>query len=156
SPTSPPVNINYKPWPSAPWWRRAPPGPIGSGHVVVVHLQAEKDGAAAHLHLGPALPDSLRRLLGCDGRVRGQLDAGAAPLSVGRAQRIVPERTRLAVEERDGACRVPGCERTRCLQVHHVVHWEDVVDRHRQPGGAVWAPPPPAPPGRPWHRRQCR
>ncbi|MGI9023620.1 MAG: HNH endonuclease signature motif containing protein, partial [Acidimicrobiales bacterium] len=25
----------------------------------------------------------------------------------------------------DGACRVPGCERTRWLQAHHLLHWED-------------------------------
>ncbi|MDQ6798093.1 MAG: HNH endonuclease, partial [Actinomycetota bacterium] len=36
-----------------------------------------------------------------------------------------PNRTRLAIEERDGGCRVPGCDRTRWLHVHHVVHWED-------------------------------
>ena len=47
------------------------------------------------------------------------------PVSVGRAQRTVPDRTRRLVEHRDGACRVPGCERTRGLQVHHIVHWED-------------------------------
>ena len=39
-------------------------------HVVVVHLRADHEGAAAHLYLGPALPDALRRLLGCDGWVR--------------------------------------------------------------------------------------
>ena len=94
-------------------------------HVVVVHLRADHEGAAAHLHLGPALPDALRRLLGCDGWVRAQFDAGPTPLGVGRARRIVAERTRLAVEERDGACGVSGCERSRWLQVHHVVHWED-------------------------------
>ncbi len=94
-------------------------------HVVIVHLQTDQDGPSAQVHLGPALPDALRRHLGCDGRVRAQLDLGARPLSVGRALRIVPERTRLAVEHRDGGCRVPGCDRTRWLQVHHVVHWED-------------------------------
>ena len=44
---------------------------------------------------------------------------------MGRAQRIVPDRTRRLVEHRDGACRVPGCENTRGLHVHHIVHWED-------------------------------
>ena len=37
----------------------------------------------------------------------------------------VPERTQVAVEDRDGGCRVPGCDRSRWLQVHHLVHWED-------------------------------
>ncbi len=44
---------------------------------------------------------------------------------MGRAARIVSDRTRLAIEERDGACRVPGCDRTTWLHVHHVVHWQD-------------------------------
>ncbi len=77
------------------------------------------------LHLGPALPDSLRRQLGCDGRIRPVFEAGGVALSVGRTQRIVPERTRMAVEDRDGGCRVPGCTQRRWLEVHHVVHWED-------------------------------
>jgi hypothetical protein len=77
------------------------------------------------LHLGPALPDSLRRFMTCDARGRVQLDAHGTPLSVGRSARIVPDRTRLAIEERDGGCRVPGCERTKWLHVHHITHWED-------------------------------
>jgi len=94
-------------------------------HLVVVHLRGHEHGPVANLHLGPPLPDALRRLLGCDGRVRPVREVCGVALSVGRTQRIVPERTRLIIEERDGACRVPGCERSRCLQVHHVTHWED-------------------------------
>ncbi|HSH59229.1 MAG TPA: DUF222 domain-containing protein [Acidimicrobiales bacterium] len=103
-------------------------------HLIVVHLRGEShdghddnDGHAphAHVHGGPPLPDALRRLLGCDGRVRPMTEVNGVALSVGRTQRIVPERTRMAIEERDGACRVPGCERSRWLQVHHVTHWED-------------------------------
>ena len=29
------------------------------------------------------------------------------------------------VEDRDRGCRVPGCSRSRWLQVHHITHWED-------------------------------
>jgi len=97
-------------------------------HLMVVHLRGDDHGdhgAHAHLHGGPPLPDALRRLLGCDGRVRPLSEVAGVALSVGRTQRIVPERTRVAIEERDGACRVPGCERTRWLQVHHIIHWED-------------------------------
>ncbi len=94
-------------------------------HMVVVHLRSDEGHVRAHIHGGPPLPDALRRLVGCDGRVRPLSEVGGVALNVGRAQRIVPERTRMAIEERDGACRVPGCERTRWLQVHHVTHWED-------------------------------
>ena len=97
----------------------------GDGHVVVVHLRAEDHGPAAQVHLGQGLPDARRRQLGCDARVRTLVEVGHKPLSVGRSFRIVAERTRMAVEDRDGGCRVPGCERARWLQIHHVVHWED-------------------------------
>ena len=37
----------------------------------------------------------------------------------------MPDRTRMVVEERDRGCRVPGCDHSRWLHVHHIVHWED-------------------------------
>lgn len=37
----------------------------------------------------------------------------------------MPRRIRRLVEHRDGGCRVPGCDSTLWLQVHHIVHWED-------------------------------
>jgi len=95
-------------------------------HLVVIHVGADDTGEpTGHVHLGPALPDSLRRFMTCDTKARVQTDVDGTPLSVGRKARIVPDRTRLAIEERDGGCRVPGCERTRWLHVHHVTHWED-------------------------------
>jgi len=78
-----------------------------------------------HLHLGPALDPGLRRFLSCDSRIRVVFEDGGRPVSVGRAFRIVPDRTRIVVEERDRGCRVPGCDRSRWLNVHHVAHWED-------------------------------
>ena len=44
---------------------------------------------------------------------------------MGRAFRTVPDRTRITIEERDRGCRVPGCDRSRWLHVHHIRHWED-------------------------------
>ena len=46
-------------------------------------------------------------------------------MNVGRAFRTVPDRTRMVIEERDRGCRVPGCDRSRWLHVHHIEHWED-------------------------------
>jgi len=95
-------------------------------HLVVIHVGTDDTGEAnGHLHLGPALPDKLRRFITCDARARVQHDMGTKPMSVGRTARIVPNRTRLAIEERDGGCRVPGCDRTKWLHVHHIQHWED-------------------------------
>lgn len=95
-------------------------------HLVLVHVSTGDDGTVGgHLHLGPALPDALRRYLGCDARARLVVERAGVALSVGRAHHIVAERTRTAVEDRDGGCRVPGCERNRWLQIHHIRHWED-------------------------------
>jgi hypothetical protein len=95
-------------------------------HMVLVHVGATPDGGVGgHLHLGPQLPAGVRRFLSCDARVRAVLDDGGKPVSVGRSARTVPDRTRVAVEDRDRGCRVPGCERSRWLHVHHIQHWED-------------------------------
>jgi len=90
--------------------------------MVLVHLRAD---GGSHLHLGPGLGEGLGRFLRCDARVRAVLEAEGRPVSVGRAFRTVPDRTRIMVEDRDGGCRVPGCDRHRWLHVHHVQHWED-------------------------------
>ncbi len=95
-------------------------------HLGVVHVGTDDTGEAnGHVHLGPALPDNLRRFITCDAKARVQHDDNGTPLSVGRSARIVPDRTRLAIEERDGGCRVPGCDHDKWLHVHHIHHWED-------------------------------
>jgi hypothetical protein len=45
------------------------------------------------------------------------------PVSVGRTQRIVPQRTRRLVEDRDKGCRYPGCPVTGHVEIHHIYHW---------------------------------
>ncbi|MEP1123967.1 MAG: HNH endonuclease signature motif containing protein [Ilumatobacter sp.] len=70
------------------------------------------------------LPDSLRDLLTCDGRIDPIFVNGATPVSIGRTSRVIPERLRRTVLHRDhGCCQVPGCTATRGLDLHHVVHW---------------------------------
>ncbi|HEX3620834.1 MAG TPA: DUF222 domain-containing protein [Acidimicrobiales bacterium] len=95
-------------------------------HVVLLHLGTDANGStASHLHLGPGLSEGLRRFVGCDSRIRPVIEAGGRAVSVGRALRTVPERTRIAIEERDRGCRVPGCDHSRWIHVHHIRHWED-------------------------------
>lgn len=95
-------------------------------HLVLLHVRTENDGrTGGHLHLGPALSEGLRRFVGCDARMRPVIEAGGKPVSVGRAFRTVPERTRMVIDERDRGCRVPGCERSRWLHIHHIEQWED-------------------------------
>ena len=66
---------------------------------------------------------SVRDHICCDGLVQPVWEREGLPFSVGRTQRIVPERTRRIVERRDRGCRVPGCANDRFLEVHHIIHW---------------------------------
>lgn len=70
------------------------------------------------------LPDSLRDLITCDGRIDPVFVDDATPVSIGRSSRVIPERLRRVVLHRDhGCCQVPGCTATRGLDLHHIVHW---------------------------------
>lgn len=70
------------------------------------------------------LPDSLRDLLTCDGRIDPVFVDGATPVSIGRSSRVIPDRLRRVVLHRDhGSCQVPGCTATHGLDLHHIVHW---------------------------------
>lgn len=90
-------------------------------NLVLLHVGTDAGGNTnGHLHLGDGLSAGLRRFLGCDVRVRPVIEAGGKAVSVGRAFRTVPDRTRIVIEERDRGCRVPGCDRSRWLHVHHV------------------------------------
>jgi hypothetical protein len=105
--------------------------PDSDRHKVLWHLDCHHDNDTddtvlrLQAHLGSVLPDRLRRYLLCDATVTPVLRIDGVPVSVGRAQHIVADRTRRLVEHRDGACRVPGCPNNRGLQVHHIIHWED-------------------------------
>jgi len=71
------------------------------------------------------VPDAIRRYLTCNGTVTPVFLDNGLPVSVGRSQYVVPARTRTVIEHRDhGVCRVPGCDTTLGLEVHHLIHWE--------------------------------
>jgi hypothetical protein len=86
---------------------------------VYVHLDAE----GGWLNGRPRLPGHLVAKLTCEGTLQPLWERAGVPVSVGRALRIVPERTRRLVLDRDRGCRFPGCVATAHLQVHDVVHW---------------------------------
>ena len=75
---------------------------------------------------GIGVPEAITRLCTCDGTISPVFVDDSRPVSVGRSQRIVPDRTRRAVLHRDKKCRNPLCGATRGLEVHHVVHWHDL------------------------------
>jgi len=66
---------------------------------------------------------AIRDRILCDGVVQPVWHADGVPFSVGRAQHIVPDRTRRIVELRDRGCRVPGCTADRFVEIHHIIHW---------------------------------
>ncbi|HEX7133034.1 MAG TPA: DUF222 domain-containing protein [Iamia sp.] len=104
---------------------------VSSRPGVLLHLQApvgDAEAWRAEMHMGPALPPSMRRLLTCDGDIAAVWHTDGRPVQLGRRARIVPRRIRRLVEHRDGGCRVPGCDSTLWVQVHHIVHWEDHGD----------------------------
>ncbi len=72
------------------------------------------------------VPESIARLITCDGRIDPVFVDGAIPVSVGRSQRTIPDRLRRLVLFRDEhRCQVPGCTATRGFDLHHIIHWSD-------------------------------
>jgi hypothetical protein len=87
-----------------------------------IHLDVHATARDTH---GWNLPDTIRNYITCDGLLSPVFIDNSIPISVGRTQRMIPQRTRLIVLLRDQACRVPGCNETHHLEIHHVIHWED-------------------------------
>ncbi|WP_460938923.1 HNH endonuclease signature motif containing protein, partial [Phycicoccus ginsengisoli] len=88
-----------------------------------VYLHLSTDGA--WVNGGHAIP---LRLLGrflSDGVVQPVWETQGRPVSVGRSMRILPDRTRRLIQDRDRGCRFPGCTATRFVEVHHLHAWAD-------------------------------
>jgi hypothetical protein len=85
-----------------------------------IHLDTE----GAWLTGKPRLPDHIAAKLTCDGVLQPLWHTQGAPVNVGRAQRIVPARTRRLVQDRDRGCCFPSCTSTR-VECHHLIHWAD-------------------------------
>jgi hypothetical protein len=97
-------------------------------YEVVVHVDAQTLAADAdgRCELGDGQPlaaETARRLV-CDASVvelREREDGSL--LSLGRKRRTVSPPLRRALAARDRGCRFPGCDRTRFVDAHHVLHW---------------------------------
>ena len=88
-----------------------------------VNLYLERNGRLA-TDRGVEIPEPIARYLTCDGGIDPVVVENGLPVSVGRSQRTIPDRTRRTVLHRDGhCCQVPGCTATRGLDLHHIVHW---------------------------------
>jgi hypothetical protein len=90
---------------------------------IYVHLSTD----GAWLSGGHLLPDHLIRKLTCNGVLQPVWETEGVPVNVGRTQRIVPDRTRRLILDRDRGCRYPGCPvgLAPYLEVHHLDHWLD-------------------------------
>jgi hypothetical protein len=90
---------------------------------IVYHV--EVGTLAANPHLGPLLPDPIRRYLTCDADARLVLEQLGVPVALSSRRATVDSRLRTLIEQRDRGCRVPGCTQSRWLHIHHIVHRED-------------------------------
>jgi hypothetical protein len=90
-------------------------------HQVIVHVDRS---ALVEGRGRSGLPiESLRRIA-CDAEAVTLIeDENEQPLSVGRTTRTVPKRLYQALWARDRGCTFPGCNRTRFVHAHHVLHW---------------------------------
>ncbi|MEO7555146.1 MAG: DUF222 domain-containing protein [Acidimicrobiales bacterium] len=90
-------------------------GRPGDRYQVFLHLNARDAGrpVISTLHLGPVIRDSLARYLACDSTVAPVVYDGDRLVGVFPKERIVNDRLRRHIEQRDGGCRAPGCTQKR-------------------------------------------
>jgi hypothetical protein len=96
-------------------------GSTADRYQVIVHVAAE-----SHLEDGPNVTAETSRRIACDSSiVTIKEDKTGEPLSIGRRSRTIPPPMRRALRVRDKGCRFPGCNNTRFVDGHHIVHWAD-------------------------------
>lgn len=98
-----------------------PAGPVSRRDRYRVYVHLSDDGA--WVNGAGAIPPGLAAKFACDGTAQAVRESQGRPVSVGRAQRIVPDRTRRLITDRDRGCRYPGCTATRFVEVHHLTPW---------------------------------
>ncbi len=97
-----------------------------------VYLHLDTDGA--WVSGGHAIPLRLLSRFISDGKVQPVWETQGRPVSVGRSMRILPQRTRRLITDRDRGCRFPGCPTTTFVEIHHLNAWADggPTDEHNQ------------------------
>jgi hypothetical protein len=96
----------------------------GDPACVVLHVPASGPVTCAESDL-PVAPETARRLT-CDATLRALVtDALANPVGLSPRRRTVSPALMRVLRHRDRRCRFPGCERTRTLRAHHLVHAAD-------------------------------
>lgn len=97
----------------------------GAARRTRYRVQVHLDTDGAWLTGRPRLPQHIADQLTCDGVLTPVWETEGHPVNVGRAQRVVPHRSRVLILDRDRGCRFPGCGSARHLEVHHLIHWRD-------------------------------
>src|ERR1700694_5459400 len=77
-------------------------------HVDVGVLTGEATDGRCYVEGGAPLSPGAARRIGCDAEIVGVTERNGLPIDVGRKQRIVPERLRLALDLGGGVWRLPG------------------------------------------------
>jgi hypothetical protein len=99
---------------------------VHAGADALVREEPESGPWLAETEGGQRMASESVRRLACDGRIEWVVESGGRPIGIGRRGRSVPGALLRILRHRDGgACRFPGCERKRWLNVHHLVHWAD-------------------------------
>ena len=98
----------------------------GTSRTALWRIYVHLDTHGAFLGHTGRLPRHCADRLTCDGVLQPVWETDAVPVSVGRASRIVPARTRRLVLARDQGCRFPGCQVSGGhVEVHHLVPWRN-------------------------------
>jgi hypothetical protein len=105
------------------------PGPSSVVHVHVDQAALERGrtapGETCHIPgVGPIAVASARRLA-ADGLIKALSRDGADVRAVAHLGRTIPARLRTALEARDPACVVPGCDVRTGLEIDHVVPFSE-------------------------------
>jgi hypothetical protein len=103
------------------------PDPDRANLIVHVDLDTLVAGrGVAEIEAGPIITAEIARRLACDARLQTVLDGpDGLPVGIGRTSRTIPAWLNRQVRQRDKGCRFPGCERTRWVHAHHLVHWSN-------------------------------
>jgi hypothetical protein len=90
---------------------------VGVTPHLIVQVPLEGPATVA----GVPLPDAMVEALRAQARIEPVLiDRHGAPVTVGRAEPALSDKTRRVVRQRDGKCRWPGCDTRVGLQIHHL------------------------------------
>ena len=99
-------------------------------HLVITATETDLRAGigVGHLPGGGTIPIADLRRIACDCKVIPVLLGSAGiPLDVGRTTRSISPAQRIALNQRDQGCRIPGCHRPPSdCDAHHIIHWLDL------------------------------